>query len=223
MGFSTTLRNLSVGFKILAIVGVCMAGLVAVASVSIYQMARIGSEIEAITEQDIPLTGILTAITVHQLEQAISFERAARYGEAMARDPQAGEQFRHARETFEELAAKVDGEVRQGEALAADAVTRAHSPAEADEFRQVLESLKTIEREHGKFDAHTLEVLGLLEAGRIAEAVEKEKAIEHEIEPLDHELEALLAEISAFTAKASKTAEAHEKFGELYTGIPFSS
>ena len=179
MGFSTTLRNLSVGFKILAIVGVCMAGLVAVASVSIYQMARIGGEIEAITEQDIPLTGILTAITVHLLEQAISFERAARYGEAMARDPQAGEQFRHARETFEELAAKVD--------------------------------------------AHTLEVLGLLEAGRIAEAVEKKKAIEHEIKPLDHELEALLAEISAFTAKASKTAEAHEKFGELYTGILFSS
>ena len=43
-------------------------------------MNQIGSELEAIAEQDIPLTAKLTAITEHQLEQAIHFERAMRYG-----------------------------------------------------------------------------------------------------------------------------------------------
>ena len=67
----TRLRNLSVGAKVFAIVGLCLASLIGVSTLSIFQMDKIGDEIEAIAEQDIPLTEILTKITVHQLEQAI--------------------------------------------------------------------------------------------------------------------------------------------------------
>ena len=77
------LNNLNVGAKILGIVGLCLVALAGVAGISIWQMSLIGAEIEEIAEQDIPLTGSLTNITVHQLEQAINFERALRYGEEM--------------------------------------------------------------------------------------------------------------------------------------------
>ena len=214
------LMDLDVGIKVLAIVGISLMGLVGVAGLSIDQMSKIGGEIEAVAEQDIPLTQILTNVTVHQLEQAISFERAARFGEAMAKDAHAGEQFKEAVETFEGLAGKVDKEIKEGEALAQDAVANAHSAAEAKEFQHVLDSLKKIEKEHSEFDAHAVAAFALLSEGKITEAVAKEEAIEHEIETLDHGLEALLAEIGAFTAKATQTAEAHEKFAlKLMIGV----
>ena len=50
------LNNLRIGVKIYAIVGLCLAFLVIVAGTSIWQFARIGSEIEGIAERDIPLT-----------------------------------------------------------------------------------------------------------------------------------------------------------------------
>ena len=47
------------------------------------QLRTIGSEIEEIAELDVPIASLLTKLTVHQLEQAVHFERAARYGEEM--------------------------------------------------------------------------------------------------------------------------------------------
>lgn len=46
-------------------------------------MAMIGSELKGIAEKDIPMTKLLTAITEHQLEQAILFEREVRFGDSL--------------------------------------------------------------------------------------------------------------------------------------------
>lgn len=72
------LKSLSVGAKVLAIVGFCIGLLVTIAGVSIWQMSRIGVEINGIAERDLPLTVILTKVTTHQLEQSIRLERAFR-------------------------------------------------------------------------------------------------------------------------------------------------
>ncbi len=62
----------SVTYKILAIVGMLIVIMVANAGFGIYQMGRIGDEIFEIAEHDLPLTGIVTKVTEHQLEQAIA-------------------------------------------------------------------------------------------------------------------------------------------------------
>ncbi len=206
------LNNLNVGPKVLCIVGACLLALVGVSTLSITQMHKIGGEIEAIAEQDIPLTKIINNITIHQLEQAIAFERAARFGEMMAHDSHAAEQYEATVAKFESLAAKVDKEIKEAEVMAADAVAHAHSAAEAEEFQHILDVLTKVEHEHKDFDHHVLEAFALLEQGRMDEAHALEESIEIEMEALDHELEALLTEIVDFTAEATKTAEEHEKF-----------
>lgn len=205
------LKNLSVGGKIYGIVGFCLLALSLVAGVAIVQMARIGAEMEAIAEQDIPLTEIISRITVHQLEQAISFERAIRYGEVMVTDSHAAEKFEQSVERFEKLAKQVDQEIKQGEVLAEEAWHNAHTAAEAQEFRKILEVLKTVEVDHAAFDERAFEVFALLSAGDIEQAREKEAPIEEAEEKLNHTLEDLQAEIVAFTAAAMRTVERHEK------------
>lgn len=180
------LRNPTVGTKIFGIIILCLVGLIGVAGLAIFQMKQIGGEIEAIAEEDIPLTQVLTRITVHQLEQAINLERALRFGEAMEHSAHAGQQFAHAVGEFEKLADKVDAEIKEGEETAAAAIERAHSEAERQQYQTILTGLQKIETEHADFDHHSAEVLKLLEEGHIEEAVEREDAIEAEAEQLDH-------------------------------------
>jgi len=205
------LNNLKVGQKVYGIVGLCLLGLIGVSAFSVIQLNKIGREIAAVAEQDIPLTEILTKITLHQLEQSISFERALRFGETMANNARSAEQFKLASGAFKDLAVKVDRELKQGEELAKTAVEQAHSAKEAEAFKHVLDKILSIEKTHGTFDEHALEAFGLLTQGHIHEAIEKETAIELELTSLNHELEALLIKIEQFTAEATLAIEQHEQ------------
>jgi methyl-accepting chemotaxis protein len=209
---STRLKNLSVGAKVFGIVGLCLLSLAAIATLSITQMMKIGSQIEAIAEQDIPLTGIITSITVHQLEQAIEFERGVRFGEAMRQNELAAEGFETATRSFSLLAEKVEQELAKAEGIAAEAIIKAHSAEEEKEFRHVLELLKEIHVKHGRFDEQVFETFTLLSGGHIQEVLEKAEGIERSEDELNHELEKLLNEISNFTAQATHTVEELEKF-----------
>ena len=94
---------------------------------AINSMRSIGSELEAIAEQDIPMTEVLTRITEHQLEQAIHFERAVRYAILLNRDDKAEEHFIKEVNYFNKLNAKVDKEILEGEDHAAKAIENAHT------------------------------------------------------------------------------------------------
>ncbi len=110
--------SMKVGTKVMSTVGFCLAVLAVVAATGIWQMQKIGNEIEGIAERDIPLTAAVTNITVHQLEQAINFERAMRFGGEMATRAEAAVEFETAVNKFEELTAKINKEIKAGEEIA---------------------------------------------------------------------------------------------------------
>ncbi len=141
----------TVGRKIAYVIGLCLALVVGVAGTGILQMQAIGVEIEGIAERDVPLTNAVTAITVHQLEQAINFERALRYGEEMKANSHARAPFEKAVHEFESLSAKVDKELKEGEALAKHAAETAATAEERAEFEHVDNLLTKIELEHASW------------------------------------------------------------------------
>ncbi len=199
----------SVSSKILSLVGLLSLALVTVASVGVYQMVLIGSELEAISEEDIPLTEAVSKVTAHQLEQAILLERMLRYGGVKKENAQ-----KHFEETvvkFEKLAHRVDKEILTAEELAEHGSTHAHSQEMAVKFESVLKKLKKIETEHTTFDEHVFQVADLIRNGQMDEAGVLAEKIELEEEQLDHELIALLEDLEAFTAEAAGRATEHEK------------
>jgi methyl-accepting chemotaxis protein len=207
--------SLSVGAKIAMVVGFCFAMMFSISGTGIWTMQKIGLEVVSIAERDIPLTEIVSKITVHQLEQAINFERAVRYGEEMAHVPTARGHFETAVKKFEALSAKVDKEIKEGEHLADEATKAAHTEAEKAEFSHVLSALKTIEKHHHDFEVHGTDALKLILAGNVPAALKLTEKIEIEEEKLNHELETLLTEIEKFTKAAAHQAEVDEKFGML--------
>ena len=119
--------NLSIGQKMISVVVLIIGLLAVVAGTGIYQMKNIGSEIEEIAEQDMPLTEAITAITIHQLEQAINFERALRYGAELETHEESRGHFDAAFAKFEELTHQVDKEIVDAEELAKGAIEHAQT------------------------------------------------------------------------------------------------
>ncbi len=204
--------SIGIGTKIYAVVGMCLALLGLVAGTAIWQMYQVGLEVEAIAERDTPMTGAMTKVTVHQLEQAINFERAFRAAEEVARHPEAKKTLDASIAKFEKLTTQVDDEFVEAIELANHAHDTAITDAERHEFEKVGTTLTDLAKLHKSYDDLALKSFALIRAGRLDAAVSMLPEIEAQQEKLDHSLEELLFEIEEFTLHAAKTAEAHEKF-----------
>jgi methyl-accepting chemotaxis protein len=199
----------SVMHKLLGIVGLCLVSTIVVAVIGVWQMGRIGQEIEAVAEQDMPLTEMVSRVTVHQLEQAVLLERILRLSGLVSETTP--EELAAAEAEFERLSSVVDEEIVSGERLAEMAREHARTPEQRTEFERVLAALQQIDGEHKSYHGHAAQIFALTQEGRTHEALEMVHGIEAEEEKLNHELDALLQEIESFTLAAVRTAEEHEQ------------
>ena len=195
--------------KLLGIVGLCLLATATVAIIGVWQMSKIGKEIEGVAEQDMPLNELVSRVTVHQLEQAVLLERILRLSGLVTET--SAEDLRAVEEEFGRISATVDEEVAAGERLAEEAISQAHSEEQKAEFEKVLAALRQIEGEHKAYHEHASKIFELSSTGRAHEALELVEGVEQEEKNLNHELTALLEEIESFTLAAVRTAEEHEK------------
>jgi len=208
-------KSMKVGTKVMAVVGFCLLLLAIVAGVSISQMNKIGGEIESIAERDIPITEALTKVTIHQLEQAINFERGIRTGEEMngshSSDAVKAE-FKKAATKFVHLGEEVRGEFVELEKIIQHSIDTAANDVEREEFKKVLHEVEVIDKNHVRYENEAIDVFALLRQGKVDQVIKLLPAIEEEEEALDTALEELLVEVEQFTEHAAKTAEGHEHF-----------
>lgn len=208
------LGNLTLKAKIIGLAAVLLLAMTGSGLYALQSMSLINSELVAIAEEDIPLTKVLTHITTSQLEQAISFERALRYGEEMVEAPRRRASFDQALQDFARFSQVVKGGLQQGEKLAAEAADAAHSDQARAEFQKLLGGLKAIEHEYVGYEEHASQALELAKQSRALEAWDLVDRVEAEEKRIDHAMRSLLGEIEVFTEQAAKTAEAHEQHAQ---------
>jgi methyl-accepting chemotaxis protein len=200
---------MSLKAKLIGFAGLLLSLLVISSTYSIYSMNSIGEELFSIAEEDIPLTEKITQITVHQLEQAVQFERALHYGSILKIEDMALSRFRMAIKAFDEGTEGIEAELHEAEQLAEEAAKHRSDEAR-QEFIAINEPLKTIESAHKEFVKHAHDVFIALTEGKAHQAEEMAQKVEYEEDKLDKSLESLLIEISQFTEESAKRAEAHE-------------
>lgn len=194
MGFATILLSLLIMSSIFAV----------------YTMNSIGKELYTIAEEDIPLTEKITQITVHQLEQAVQFERSLHYGAILETEEIALSRFRESIKAFDEGTENIEAEIREAEQIAEEAAKHS-SGEEQQELMGIMNALKQIEKTHEEFVNHAHSVFITFTEGKKHQAEEMAEKVEHEEENLDKSLENLLVEIGNFTEQSAKRAEAHEQ------------
>ena len=178
-------------------------------------MKQIGKELASIAEDDIPLTEVLTKITIHQLEQAIHFERAVRFGEEKINNSENGSLMDKEVATFERLSHKVDEEILEVTEKARESAGHALDEGTETEFNHVIAALDNIADEHKSYSEHALDVFNALEKSDIHSAILLANKITNEEDKLDKELENLLVEVESFTAQAALQAKEHEHTAEI--------
>jgi len=205
------LNNISIKVKIYAMVAIFVGASALSLTYALTAMSKIGVELVSIAEKDIPLSNVVTRVTVHQLEQTINYERALRYGESMRTVPAAAKLFKESVENFNNHSGKVDKEIKVGEGLAEKALATALNEEERNEFKNMNIALRKIEGLHAEYAKHAEGVFALLAEGRMNGIFEYAQKVEKQAEKMNHELESLLVKIEKFTLQAALNAEHHEQ------------
>ena len=208
--------GLSVGQRFLAIVGGCVGLTAVVVVMALYQLSKIGKEVEAIAQQDLPVATALGQISGHQLEQSVLLERLLRFG-GIAEHDQAI--FHDLVRSFTRLGRQLDEEILAAEAIVEAARDHADTPAAVAEFDALLQGLKIVERDHKAFDAGAMRLVGLIEAERGEEAAALALDLERRADALDQQVTALADDILQFSLAAARTVERHERAALVWMAV----
>ena len=203
------LGNLSIKAKLMSNSALLILLLLLSSGYAVYTMGEIGKELTSISEQDIPLTGILTEITIHQLEQAIQFERARYYAAIKENEPNADAHYQETVKLFDQYSNQIERELHEAEALTESASQEASHDI-AKEFEMVNKSLKHIEENHKAYEIQVHRVFSSFSRGDLHDAVQLSEKVEKMEDSLDHELESLLMEVEEFTRASMLNAKEHE-------------
>jgi methyl-accepting chemotaxis protein len=201
--------SMKIGTRIAALATLLILVSAVIAWFAITSMQLIGYELKRVAQDDIPITHHLQEATVHQLEQAILFERMLRLYGATESDPD----LAHAEfEAFLQLSSRVDQELGGVEELIRDAIGHADASA-LDKLERFESEVHAVKEAHKKYE---------LDAAAMATGIENDAMNRDEIEAaaqalqelevdLDHRIEMVLAEVTQFTAEATQTALRHEE------------
>ncbi|GAB4232765.1 MAG: hypothetical protein Tsb0034_05660 [Ekhidna sp.] len=171
-------------------------------------------DIDDVANIDIPLIELLTQIETNQLEQAINFERAVRYAEEYAQNPEEGDlvlsRFTIADSAFRYLAKQVDLDLLAAEAEVQEALKRTSQESQRIKLRGLLLSVRKLENDHSSYEEHALEVLSKLEAGEIVEAIIASDRVEQEEDQFNKQIEGVLMRHEMFTESLVQLVEQEE-------------
>lgn len=212
-GRMTFLARMKVSTRVFSIIAFLLALLAVVAGIGLSGMKNIGEELFSIAEEDIPLTSHLTEVATHQLEQAVLFERALRYGEVLASKDVAARELMKAQKEFAELSTNVDRELASAEHIAASAMTKAKTAEARLELQEIDKHIKEIAKNHDSYTGHVGQAFVLINENRLHEAEALAEKIEEEENALDHEIEKFLQAVGKFTETAAEKASRDEQSG----------
>lgn len=168
-------------------------------------------DIDDVANIDLPIIEILTQVETNQLEQAISFERAIRYAEEMSPgNGIARRGFAQADSTFRYLAQFVDIDLKEAENAVIEALKQTGQETQRIKLKGLLLAIKKLESDHSSYEKHALEVIDLLEEGRLEEAVFASERVEAEEDQFNKQVEGVLMRHELFTEALVKMVEQEE-------------
>ncbi|PCI54045.1 MAG: hypothetical protein COB36_11100 [Alphaproteobacteria bacterium] len=175
------IKKFRIGHRIYLLTGIMLMFIAIIGGTGIYKMSVIGHEMEEIAHRDIPLTEILSKITVHQLEQAVLLEQGLRYSGIIAHDENHTVEITV--QHFKDLAHQVDEELKKAEHMAEKFIAETDNPAALKEFKHVLEQIKIIEVHHASYEEHAFKIFETASGIPITPSTESKSSAGHETPP----------------------------------------
>ncbi len=203
------LNNVSLSIKIIGNSIFLFLMMSIIAGYALSAMNKSGSDLEAIAEQDIPLTAYLTSITEHQIEQMLHFTRAIRYGQLVFM-PNSKANLNKAISKFDELNQEAFKDISQAEQMVERYGLLAGSEKEKKEFEYFAQALQKIKQTYTEFEQNSHQAFSALKNGKTNEAEALAGKTEQKGSQLNTDLGNLQLEVGKYTEEAVKRAKANE-------------
>ncbi|MEM7041478.1 MAG: methyl-accepting chemotaxis protein [Pseudomonadota bacterium] len=208
------IKNLRIATKIYLAAGV-LVGTILLTNFFSFMLAKdVGVRIDAIAEEDVPLTEAVTKLTIGQLEQAIIFEQAQIAHLEHSLEQVTGEEVAETvgspaelRRSFLEIEEQNAVALSEAKVLIEAAI--GHDPL-SDELIPLQKQLHRLGGAHEVYAEHVLEAFDSLDERGFAASSSMIAKVEKEQKTLDHDLEELLLEIEHHTLRLAKSAEEGE-------------
>ena len=176
--------------------GVLFLFLIGSGVASIYFLFQINNEFKVIVKHELPITEVISRITVHKLEQTTWLERALRHAEIAAHGRQNDDEntrlLNEAKAKFKELSVKVKEEIDDALEMSTEAQKRARAEEMRDELRSVERSLISIREEYVAYINHVNELFTLFVNGNLSDAEQVANETEKIEEGFNQRLESFL-------------------------------
>lgn len=219
------MKNFKISQKIYLLVGLLIGINLIIAGANLYQLSSIKEQIDEIATDHMPLTEVITKMTVYQLEQAIHLERGLRY--AVLPETQADKKslFKKEHKKFEIFNGKVLKEIQLADNIINKVLSTSRHPEVSAKYRDILSKLKSFKSEHKVYEQSADALFSKINNGEVkTEAIENASTDIVALEDkLDKQIEEILLDIEKFTKTSLNTIKQHEEdaltFGISATGF----
>ncbi|EEW10847.1 methyl-accepting chemotaxis protein [Vibrio mimicus] len=203
-------KNLSITQKMIALVGCLLILTVTVSAYSISKMKRVAVEIEAIANDNMPLAKLMTGMTVHQLEGAVTLERVLRAAGIESKEGK--QQQNHYEKELLSLVGSFKNDFVQANQLLESSIKHAASPSIHDHLSNLKQDIYSLGIEHDKFEKNLNIFLSELRSGKEVQLLTEQA---HQLEELqialDQHLADVLQKIEQATQQSVVVTEQEEK------------
>ena len=173
---------------------------------------EVSKELDSIVNEDITLIKSLTRMTEYQLEQAIRFERADRFGSPLEQTATLQTSFTVAVTSFAKFGDLLNREIEDSEQLLDRLYSHSDNQINKQKSSYLKQSLLRVKKEHNDYANHANVVFSLLLKNQAT--LSYIERVELEEDELDQAFVKLLEDIESFTFDATQRAAIHEQYIE---------
>lgn len=181
------------------------------------QMKNVGNEFRQVAEGDMAINEIITAVSQHQLEKAILFERLQRVAEEIAFETITPARKMHlfdhievTKRGFDYLSQKVGRLIIEGRELLDELLQKDFSEKKKNELLKVRENLAAIEKAHINYDKSVADMIERVKSEKLQISFEDLSTLRREELRLSKAIKELLAQVQEFTRDSLVKAEEAE-------------
>ncbi len=211
-------NRFKVSHKIYSLAGFLIIINLVIAGANLFQLSSIKNEIDEIAIDHMPLTELMSKITIHQLEQAIHFERGVRYALMPGNKEQHQPLLKKETQKFSDFNKKVKNEVQAAHKLIIKVLNNTDSQKVKTEYTNIQSSLQSFDTKHQKYEELAEALFVQFSKGNNATSslttdIEKTTALE---DKLDKQIEEILLQIEGITKASLLTIKKHEENALLF-------
>lgn len=189
--------------------------------VSLRILKSMGTELQGVVNNDVVLMQSATAITRHQLQKAIVFERVRRIAEELAYQETTPARKEHlifhtklAKGNFDDLAKEGALGIVSGKLLVDENLKLIKDAKAKEEIRKVADVLKEIEKAHIHYDALVGDIFAAMTASKYELSMDDLNQIHRDEKKLSTELQSLIDTVLKFTQKSLQKSKTYEQTAE---------